>query len=108
VNVWKRRNKAPPPATEQVDRKTNLKVVENGLAPHLPKVHVFYCGTSGTAANMAENTRKMMAKSLSRIVGEFGTLNSFDPKEIYSEDTFLLIVATTGKGEIPSNGQKFI
>ena len=35
-------------------------------------------------------------------------MNSFDPKEIYSEDTFLLIVATTGKGEIPSNGQKFI
>jgi sulfite reductase alpha subunit-like flavoprotein len=108
VNVWKRRNKALPPATEQVDRKTNLKVVENGLAPHLPKVHIFYCGTSGTAANMAENMRKMMAKNLSRIVGEFGTLNSFDPKEIYSEDTFLFIVATTGKGEIPSNGQKFI
>jgi sulfite reductase alpha subunit-like flavoprotein len=35
-------------------------------------------------------------------------VNSFDPKEIYSEDTFLLIVATTGKGEIPSIGQKFI
>jgi nitric oxide synthase oxygenase domain/subunit/sulfite reductase alpha subunit-like flavoprotein len=108
VNVWKRRNNALPPATEQVDGESSSKVVGNGCAPHLPKVHIFYCGTSGTAANMAQNTRKSMAKNPSRTVGEFGTLNSFDPKKIHLEDTFMLIVATTGKGEIPSNGQKFI
>lgn len=106
VNVWRRRNKAFLPATERVDGETI--VVGSGLAPHLPEVHISYCGTSGTAANMAENMRKSIAKNLSRIVAQFGTLNSFDLKEIHSEDTLLLVVATTGKGEIPSNGQKFI
>jgi flavodoxin len=108
VKVWKRRNSSFAPVGEQFDRGTTTQVLEDEVdLPH-SKVHIFYCGTSGTASSLAERLRKLMTKKSSRAIGEFGTLNSFNPRKMHLEDTILFIVSTTGKGEIPSNGQQFM
>jgi len=105
VKVWKRRNNALALVEEHVNNADND---EHRPAIPYSKVHIFYCGTSGTAATLAERLRVSMSKKSSNAIGEFGILNLFDPIKMGSHDTILLLVATTGKGEIPNNGQQFI
>jgi nitric oxide synthase oxygenase domain/subunit/sulfite reductase alpha subunit-like flavoprotein len=106
VKAWKRRSKALTPAEAQLNWETTADTFEDIPATALSKVHIFYCGTSGTAANLAEKLRILVRKKWSKAAGEFGTLNSLDVDRMHPDDTVLLIVATTGKGEIPSNGQQ--
>jgi sulfite reductase alpha subunit-like flavoprotein len=105
VRVWNRRYNALNRVEGQLD---NADYDEDRPTGPRSEVHIFYCGTNGTAAKLAERLRIFMAKKSSKIVGEFGTLNSFDPCKIYPGGTALFIVSTTGTGEIPSNGQQFI
>lgn len=105
VKVWKRRNSARAWTEGQLD---GAETVKAPLAVSTSKVHIFYCGTSGMAATLAEKLRLLLAKRSSEAVSEFGSLNSFNPGNILPNETMLLIVATTGKGEVPSNGQQFM
>jgi sulfite reductase alpha subunit-like flavoprotein len=90
----------------QLDRETTTQTFEIELKLPRSKIHIFYCGTSGTAFDLAERLRKLMMKKSSKSMGEFGALNSFDAQRMQPNDTILLIVATAG--EMPSNGQQFI
>ena len=70
-----------------------------------PKVHIFYASTGTTATKLAERLRKKVSQS--GRAGQYDTLNAIEFKSLAREDTILMVVATTGNGDFPSNGVVF-
>lgn len=103
VKVWKRRHGIPIEDPSEDGKKIKL----HDAVTQESKVHVLFAGTGGTASKLAERLRKHLLARRKSMLGQYGCLNSFDTNEIHENDLILSIVATTGQGELPSNGLDF-
>lgn len=108
VKVWMRRKgTAREVASDSQKLQLGVKRRKIALDDETPKVHIFFCGTGGTALKLADRLLQFLKYKISSAVGEYGPLNSVRPEKIGINDTMLLLVATTGNGEVPSNGVGF-
>jgi len=105
VKAWKRSHDIPINSNVQ---QSFGEAPEDLAISEKSRDHIFFCGTGGTASKLAEKIQSYLRQNSAHAIGDFGTLNSFNPQNISQGDTVLLIIATTGQGEIPSNGQQFM
>lgn len=96
-------------ATFQQRSLTPIKTLAESLPEDLPRVHILWTGTSDTTLKLAERLRKDIQNHLEPVtLCHFGNLNSVSPDTLQHGDFVLLVISTTGQGQVPSNGQRFM
>jgi len=108
VKVWKRRNGLAAEVASKIpsdDINGSMEATSDQVAS---RIHVLFCGTGGTASRLAERLLKHLRQKSTHAIGAFGPLNSLSPSTIDSSDIVFLVVASAGKGEVPSNGLRFM
>ncbi|TVY82958.1 Inducible nitric oxide synthase [Lachnellula suecica] len=108
VKVWRRRIGVAADIADDYQLQAT-EVLKDAVANKvLSKVHIYFCGIGGTASKLAERLLKLLKEKSSLTIGNFGTLNSLQPEKIRPADVVLFVVATSGKGEVPTNGLRFM
>ncbi|KAH0545408.1 hypothetical protein FGG08_000549 [Glutinoglossum americanum] len=71
-----------------------------------PNIYIHYCSTGTTAVTLAEKLHQRVQKQL-KIPCTIGNLNTLQIPSLPRNSTLLLLVSTTGTGDIPANGKSF-
>lgn len=110
VKVWQERSGQAIVVTSRP--RSNSAASATTLVEELPqedaRVHVLWSGTGGTALKIAERLRKYIKNRVSpTTIAHFGSLNTVSQSLFQPDDIVLAVVATTGQGQLPLNGQHF-
>lgn len=118
VKLWKRR------LTARIDSAVASPVILPAecetISPQLPKglekvrnVRICFCTSGNTAIKLADRIHSHISKQYhhdfpSWQVHEVAALDTVQVRSLTEKDVLLIVCSTTGHGEIPRNGQKFV
>ncbi len=97
--------------TRWISEPTNRRILPLPLSSTTVRIH--YCSSGITAAKLASKLHSRLVLHAKNTSSDYRiipaqTLNELNLSTVRAEDVLLLIVSSTGRGEIPLNGVKFV
>ncbi|KAJ9636713.1 hypothetical protein H2199_007707 [Coniosporium tulheliwenetii] len=97
-------------AVADITASTGKRITAVPSASRIVRIH--YCSSGITAAKLASKLYSRLCSHANDTSSNYrvlpaATLNELDIPNVQAEDVILLIVSTTGRGEMPLNGAKF-